>query len=59
MPNAGSNPFIGELNELEKIAEFKIEMVCEDDLIHEVIAALKMSHPYEEPAYQVYRMEII
>jgi len=57
MPLAGSHAFIGEENHLEKVSEFKIEMICDDAHIKEVIAALKKSHPYEEPAYQVWRVE--
>jgi structural toxin protein (hemagglutinin/hemolysin) RtxA len=59
MPLAGSHAFIGELDKIEKVSEYKIEMVCEDRYIHSVIAALIQSHPYEEPAYQVWRMEDI
>jgi structural hemagglutinin/hemolysin toxin protein RtxA len=57
MPFEGSNAFIGEQHHLEKIAEYKVEMVCEKGTIHAVISALKQSHPYEEPAYQVFKME--
>lgn len=59
MPLSGSHAFIGEENKLEKIPEYKIEMVCESNCIKDVIAALKASHPYELPAYQVWRLEII
>lgn len=59
MPLPGSHAFTGEENKLEKIPEYKIEMVCEETYIKEVIAALKASHPYELPAYQVWRLEII
>ncbi|OGT35580.1 MAG: NGG1p interacting factor NIF3 [Gammaproteobacteria bacterium RIFCSPHIGHO2_12_FULL_37_14] len=57
LPLAGSDPFIGKLNQEEKISEYKVEIVCEDQYIHAVLAALKQSHPYEEPAYQVMRLE--
>lgn len=57
MPLPGSQPFIGETQQLEKVAEYKVELVCDDRYIHDVIAALKESHPYEEPAYQVMRVE--
>ena len=57
MPLDGSHAFIGEQHQLEKINEYKVEMVCDDAYIKEVIAALKKSHPYEEPAYQVWRVE--
>lgn len=57
MPLEGSNAFIGEKNHLEKVPEYKVEMVCDKDLIHTAIAALKNAHPYEEPAYQVFKLE--
>lgn len=57
MPLQGSNPFIGETNEIEKVSEYKVEMVCVHECIHEVIAALKKEHPYETPAYYVWKLE--
>jgi len=56
-PLAGSNPFLGRQGQVETVAEYKVEVVCEDALIRDVIAALKAAHPYEEPAYQVWRLE--
>lgn len=58
-PADGSQPFIGQQGKLETVPEFRVELVCEDDLIRAVIRALKAGHPYEEPAYEVYRMENI
>lgn len=55
-PTAGSQPFIGAHNQLEKLDEWKVEMVCEDHLIKDVVATLKTIHPYEEVAYTVYRL---
>lgn len=52
-PLAGSNPFLGESGELEKVEEYKVEMVCDEDCIKQAINALKNAHPYEEPAYEV------
>lgn len=57
LPLEGSDPFIGETHRLQKLPEFKIEMVCGDEYIDDVIAALNEAHPYEEPAYQVMRLE--
>jgi structural hemagglutinin/hemolysin toxin protein RtxA len=57
IPLEGSNAFIGEKNQIEKVPEYKVEMVCTSEYIHGVIAALKKSHPYEEPAYHVFRVE--
>ncbi len=47
----GSEPALGEINKLEKLAEYKVEMVCEDQLIHKVVETLLREHPYEQPAY--------
>ncbi len=57
MPLMNSNAFIGEKNILEKTPEFMVEMICEDALIQDIISALKKFHPYEVPAYQVFKME--
>jgi structural hemagglutinin/hemolysin toxin protein RtxA len=57
MPLEGSNAFIGEKNQLEKVSEYKVEMVCAKEYIHQVLSALKQTHPYEEPAYQVFHLE--
>ncbi|MDQ1245590.1 MAG: hypothetical protein QG565_1931 [Campylobacterota bacterium] len=54
-----ANPHIGELDKLELVAEYKVEMICGDELIHAAIKRLKEVHPYEEVAYEVLRMEDI
>ena len=59
MPLEGNDAFVGTKNCLEKIAEYKVEMVCETIVLSQVITALKKAHPYEEPAYQVCRIEDI
>lgn len=56
MPLEGSDPFLGEKNKISKEPEYKVELVCRDEIIVNVIAALKKAHPYEEPAYQVVKL---
>ena len=56
-PLAGADPFIGSQGTIETVEEYKVELVCEDALIVTVVAALKQAHPYEEPAYQVWKLE--
>lgn len=58
-PLEGSHPAIGQQNIVEKVMEYKVEMVCEEEYLTEVIAALKSAHPYEQPAYYVWRTETI
>jgi structural toxin protein (hemagglutinin/hemolysin) RtxA len=50
-PLGGSDPFMGKLDQLEKVLEIKIELVVEEPLIENVIKALIAAHPYETPAY--------
>jgi len=52
----GANPFLGEQNTVEHVDEYKVEMVCEDDLLTPVLEAMRVSHPYEEPAYDVVKL---
>ena len=56
LPNDGSNPFSGKLNELSIEKEQKLETILPNFKLNEVIAAMKLSHPYEEVAYDVYPM---
>jgi hypothetical protein len=56
-PLDGSQPFIGQTGEIEQVEEWKIELVVADELIREAVAALKSSHPYETPAYEVWKLE--
>ncbi len=55
-PLDGSNPFIGEQGQIEKVDEYKVETICSDDALHGVIKALVESHPYEEPAYSYFEI---
>lgn len=54
---AGSNPFIGQQGVVETVAEYRVELVCEDHLIAAAVQALRQSHPYEEPAFDVWKLE--
>lgn len=56
-PLAGSAPFLGSEGVVEHVAEYRVEMVCENSLIKTVVAALLSSHPYEEPAWHVVALE--
>ena len=55
-PLAGATPFIGTIDTLEHIAEYKVEMVCAEAYLQDAVAALKQNHPYQEPAYDVIQM---
>lgn len=56
-PLLGSNPFIGQINSIEKVAEDRIEAIVPGGLLKNLINQLKKNHPYEEMAYDVYPLE--
>ena len=57
MPLVGSSAFIGKVNQLEKVPEYRVEIICSKEQIEEAVAALKKAHPYEMPAYHVLKLE--
>lgn len=57
-PLKDSNAFIGKCGKVEKLEEIKIELLCPEDKIKEIIAALKEAHPYETPAFQYWTIKI-
>ncbi len=52
-PLEGSQPHIGERGKLETVAEYKVELICQESCILEAVQALRRAHPYEEPAFSV------
>lgn len=48
---AGANPTVGAVGQLHEEPEVRIEMVLPGHARHAVEAALRVAHPYEEPAY--------
>jgi len=52
-----SSPFLGKKGQIEQVAEYKVEKVIKDQIIKQVVDALKSAHPYEEPAYDVIKLE--
>ena len=51
-PIKGANPFIGKLDSLEQVPEWRVETIVPENNASAVIKALKASHPYEEPAFE-------
>jgi len=55
-PGEDSSPFIGYVGHVERVPELRIEVLCQDEVVRPAIRALLDAHPYEEPAYEVYRI---
>ncbi|WP_131783070.1 NGG1p interacting factor NIF3 [Legionella gresilensis] len=56
-PTGNANPSIGEVNKLNYVPEYKVEILCNCNIIKKAIQALRENHPYEEPAYDVVYIE--
>ncbi|MCI5055628.1 MAG: Nif3-like dinuclear metal center hexameric protein [Flavobacteriales bacterium] len=53
----GSNPHVGNINELHFEDEVKVEAVFPTVYLSKVVAALKSAHPYEEVAYDIVELQ--
>ena len=56
-PLAGTNPFIGNIGEIEQVPEIRLETVVPANRVNGVLQAMIKVHPYEEVAYDLYRLE--
>ena len=52
----GTDPSVGESGREERVLELRLETVFPAERQDEVIAALRVAHPYEEPAFDVYAL---
>lgn len=57
-PLDGSRPFLGQAGRVERVPEWRVELLCPDDRVAEVTAALRRAHPYEEPAFDFVRVAV-
>jgi dinuclear metal center YbgI/SA1388 family protein len=55
--DASTKPFVGRAGKLEHVREARLETVFPRGLKKRVLAAMRASHPYEEIAYDLYRVE--
>jgi len=51
-----SKPFVGKRGVLERVEETRLEMVCSHGNLNNAVNALVKTHPYEEPAYDIYEI---
>ena len=52
-PLAGSAPYIGQQGKIERVAEYRVEMVCARECVKAAVLAMLDAHPYEEPAWDL------
>jgi hypothetical protein len=59
LPLPGALPHIGSVGAPEIVEEERIEVTVSEDVLTDVISAMKRVHPYDEVAYDVYKLEKI
>lgn len=58
-PEEGAEPYVGEVGEVNEVSEERIETVCKGEVLEAVLRAVREAHPYEEPAIDVYPIEVV
>ncbi len=57
LPLEEAEPHIGSIGVSEVVDEERIEMTVNEAVLDDVIRVMKEVHPYEEVAYDVYKLE--
>jgi len=52
----GTSPSVGRAGSEERVAELRLETVFPSERQDDVLVALRRTHPYEEPAFDVYEL---
>lgn len=55
--NEKTNPTIGKVGNYEVVEEERIEVIVPREILKKVIDKVKMVHPYEEVAFDIYPLE--
>ncbi len=56
LPREGAKPAIGKKGKLETVEEIRFECIVPAARLDVVLAAMKKAHPYEEPAFDVFKL---
>lgn len=54
---AHANPYVGSIGEIHVEEEVKVEVVLPESIKNRVLKAMLHVHPYEEPAYDIIRLD--
>ena len=52
----GADPSIGRVGKEERVSELRVETVVPAESAAQVVEALREAHPYEEVAFELYRL---
>ena len=56
LPLKGAKPAVGKKGKLEKVREIRFETIVPAEKLDGVIEAMKKAHPYEMPAFDVFKL---
>ncbi|MBJ7340562.1 Nif3-like dinuclear metal center hexameric protein [Mycolicibacterium sp.] len=56
LPNDGAVPAIGTVGEVEHVSEDRLEVIAPARLRGAILHAIRATHPYEEPAFDVFAL---
>lgn len=59
LPGDSTNPTIGQPGQIEKVQEFRLEMILPAKLQSKAAQAIRSAHPYEEPAFEFVKIQPI
>jgi dinuclear metal center YbgI/SA1388 family protein len=54
-----SQPTIGQKGRREEVSEWRLEVICPEARLSEAVAAMRAAHSYEEPAFDIYRLQSV
>ncbi len=57
MSRPGARPAVGKAGVFERAEEVRLEMVCPTAALGLAVLTLREFHPYEEPAFEIYKLE--
>jgi dinuclear metal center YbgI/SA1388 family protein len=52
-----ANPTVGQKGRREEVSEWRLEVICPEQELEAVVAAMRRHHSYEEPAFDVYPLQ--
>ncbi len=56
-PIQGASPTVGTIGQRETVAERRMEMIVAGNHLGDVVTALRHAHSYEEPAFDLFKLE--
>lgn len=57
LPGKNADPYIGNVGELSVVDEIRMECIVDEENLKKLIDNAISAHPYEEPAYDIYKIE--